>query len=385
MEAKALNCPKAKQNCGGCTLGHLPYEAQLKQKNTQMQKLFANNPKLRPIIGSAETENYRCKVTSTFAYSKKDGIYSGIYAKDSHKVIRIKECALHHKLGDKAVQAALFAAKTCRLPAFNEDKRSGLLRHVVVRVGKYTGQVMVTVVTAAPDFPGVNNFVKVLREQCPEVTTVVQNINPTFTSAVLGNREKILYGKGYISDTLCGMNFRISPTSFYQVNPDQTQVLYETALKLAGIRKGESVLDTYCGTGTIGLIASKQAKNVVGVEINSHAVKDAIVNAKINKAANIRFVCADAEKFMLQTARERRNFDCVIMDPPRSGSTRSFMDALGKMKPSKVLYISCNPETQVRDIRYLQKYGYKVQVIQPVDLFPHTEHTECIVMLKREH
>jgi len=224
-----------------------------------------------------------------------------------------------------------------------------------------------------------------LREQCPEVTTVVQNINPTFTSAVLGNREKILYGKGYISDTLCGMNFRISPTSFYQVNPDQTQVLYETALKLAGIRKGESVLDTYCGTGTIGLIASKQAKNVVGVEINSHAVKDAIVNAKINKAANIRFVCADAEKFMLQTARERRNFDCVIMDPPRSGSTRSFMDALGKMKPSKVLYISCNPETQVRDIRYLQKYGYKVQVIQPVDLFPHTEHTECIVMLKREH
>ena len=384
MANQALNCPHAKQKCGGCSLGHLTYKEQCDHKNQYMKDLFGDHPKLRPILAANEDKHYRCKVTSTFAFNKKHGLFGGIYAQGSHKVVKVDSCHLHNELGDKAVQAVLQAAKNCKLPAFDEDKRRGLLRHVVVRVGKYTGQLMVTVVTASPEFPGASNFVKELKRLCPEVTTVVQNVNPTFTSAVLGNREKVLYGKGFITDTLCGLSFRISPTSFYQVNPDQTQVLYNTALDLAKLKKSETVLDTYCGTGTIGMIAAGRCRSVTGVEINKFAVRDAINNAKYNKVENISFVCDDAEKFMLKIAREKKKFDCVIMDPPRSGSTKSFMDAVGKMRPTKVVYISCNPETQVRDIRYLEKLGYHLQVIQPVDLFPHTEHVESIALLRRK-
>lgn len=376
-------CVYKKQRCGGCQLNAIPYAKQLEKKADQVAQLYRGIATVDPIIGAQNPENYRCKVVSTFTTSKTKRLISGIYAVGSHKVVDVKSCYLHDQLADKIIAGVIQAANDCHLPAYDEDRHRGLLRHVLVRIGKYTGQAMVVIVTAAPIFPGSNQFVKKLRALCPQVNTVVQNVNPTETSAVLGTMEKVLFGKGYIEDTLCGLKFRISASSFYQINPPQTQLLYDTALKMAAISKTTRVLDAYCGTGTIGLAASKYAKEVVGVEVRKSAVRDAVYNAKTNKIDNIRFVCADAESFVNRLTLEGESFGCAIMDPPRDGSTESFLKALAKMAPKKIVYISCSPQTQVRDVKILMDLGYQLRKVQPVDLFPHTNHTECIALLER--
>ena len=240
--------------------------------------------------------------------------------------------------------------------------------------------------TGTPVFPSKNNFVKAILKQFPEITTIVQNINPYRTNLVLGDNQKVLYGKGYIEDILCGCRFRISPKSFYQINPVQTEVLYGKAIEFANLKGNETVLDTYCGIGTIGIIAAKNgAGNVIGAELNGDAVRDAIVNARANNLKNIRFYKADAGEFMREAADEDEKPDVVFMDPPRAGSDRKFLDSLIKMSPKKVVYVSCNPETLARDLAYLtQNSPYKAQKIQPVDMFPHTAHIETVVLLSRK-
>ncbi len=238
-------------------------------------------------------------------------------------------------------------------------------------------------VTASPVFPSKNNFVKALREKHPEITTIVQNINGRGTSMVLGEKEHVLYGKGYIVDTLCGCSFRISSRSFYQVNPVQTEKLYTKALELAGLTGKETVVDAYCGIGTIGIIASKKAENVIGVELNQDAVRDAINNAKMNQISNIRFFCNDAGRFLVNMAEAGEKADVVIMDPPRSGSTEEFMDSIAKMGAKKVVYVSCNPETLARDLAYMKKLGYKAKEAVGFDMFPATEHVETVVLLSK--
>ena len=245
---------------------------------------------------------------------------------------------------------------------------------------------MLVLVTGTPVFPSKNNFVKAILKQFPEITTIVQNINPYRTNLVLGDNQKVLYGKGYIEDILCGCRFRISPKSFYQINPVQTEVLYGKAIEFANLKGNETVLDTYCGIGTIGIIAAKNgAGNVIGAELNGDAVRDAIVNARANNLKNIRFYKADAGEFMREAADEDEKPDVVFMDPPRAGSDRKFLDSLIKMSPKKVVYVSCNPETLARDLAYLtQNSPYKVQKIQPVDMFPHTAHIETVVLMSKK-
>ena len=263
-------------------------------------------------------------------------------------------------------------AQSFKFQAYDEDSKRGFLRHVQVRIGYHTGQIMVVIVSGKPMFPSKRNFVNALLKEHPEITTIVHNVNPYHTNLVLGPKNDVLYGKGYIEDELCGCTFRISPGSFYQINPQQTEVLYNTAMDFAGLAGNETFFDAYCGTGTIGIIAAtKGAKRVIGVELNKTAVRDAKSNARRNRIENIEFYAGDASRFITEMAAAGEKVDVIMMDPPRAGSTEEFLTAVCKMAPSKVVYISCNPETLARDLRFLTNRGYIAQKIQPVDMFPY--------------
>ena len=330
--------------------------------------------------------HYRNKVQAAFYTDKKGKIISGVYQSGSHHVVGIDSCQTEDVIADKIIVAVRKLLPSFRMTTYNEDTGKGFLRHILVKRGFATNQIMLVLVTGTPVFPSKNNFVKAILKQFPEITTIVQNINPYRTNLVLGDNQKVLYGKGYIEDILCGCRFRISPKSFYQINPVQTEVLYGKAIEFANLKGNETVLDTYCGIGTIGIIAAKNgAGNVIGAELNGDAVRDAIVNARANNLKNIRFYKADAGEFMREAADEDEKPDVVFMDPPRAGSDRKFLDSLIKMSPKKVVYVSCNPETLARDLAYLtQNSPYKAQKIQPVDMFPHTAHVETVVLLSRK-
>ena len=258
------------------------------------------------------------------------------------------------------------------------------MRHAVVRVGHESGEVLVTLVTNEGEFPSSKAFCRELVRRCPFITSIVQNVNTRQTNVILGEHEQRLYGPGFILDTLCGLSFRISSRSFYQVNAVQTTVLYEQALAFADLGPGQVAIDAYCGTGTIGLVAAKRSgAQVIGVDSVESAIRDARENARHNGIENARFATADASAFMRDLAAEGQRVDVVFMDPPRAGSTEEFLDALVQLAPARVVYVSCNPETQVRDLRYLAGKGYMVRVVQPVDMFPHTDHVETVVLLTR--
>ena len=297
-----------------------------------------------------------------------------------HKVVAIEECQIQNQKANQIIHTLKELAKSFKIKIYNEDTEYGLLRHVLIRTGKFTGEIMVVLVVTSPVFPSKNNFVKALRKAHPQISTVVLNINDKHTSMVLGERNIVLYGKGYIEDELCGCRFKISPSSFYQVNPVQTEILYRKAIDLAGLTGKERVIDAYCGTGTIGLIASKKAKEVISVEINSDAVKDAISNAKRNKISNVRFYQADAGQFMIGMASKKEKVDVVFMDPPRLASDEAFMSSVFQLAPKRIVYISCNPDTLARDLEFLTK-KYQVKRICPVDLFPYTNHVETVCLL----
>ena len=379
---KTSVCPVSKK-CGGCQCIEMPYEKQLKEKQKAVQKLLSSFGKIEPIIGMENPLHYRNKVSAAFSRDKKGTIISGVYEEGSHRVVPVDSCLLENERADAIIVTIREMLRSFKIKVYDEDTGYGLLRHVLVRTGYATGEVMVVLITASPVFPSKNNFVKALRQKHPEITTIVQNINGRNTSMVMGDKEQVLYGKGYIEDVLCGKRFRISPRSFYQVNPVQTEKLYRTAVQYAGCSKKERVLDAYCGTGTIGIIASDQAKEVIGVELNRDAVRDAVTNAKRNTVKNISFYQKDAGQFMCQLAQQKEKIDVVFMDPPRAGSDEAFLSALCTLQPERVVYISCNPETLKRDLEYLTKHGYGVKRIQPVDMFPGTHHCEVIVLLEK--
>ncbi len=381
-----MNCELIKKGCGGCVGFADSYPAHLAKKQKQIETLLAKYGKVSAIVGAEDPLHYRCKVIASFGTGRDGKLTAGLYAKGTHRILQGGPCLLEDTAAAAVVDAVRRCAAACRLPAYDEDRGTGLLRHVLVRRGKATGQLMVVLVTSQPMLPGAKNFVQKLRQMCPDLTTVVQNINPKSTSAVLGPTCKTLWGPGYIEDELCGCRFVISPASFYQVNPPQTEKLYTLAMQAAQLTPGCTVLDAYCGTGTIGLVAAKAgAGAVLGVESNRDAVQDALRNAKRNGITNARFVAADAGRFLQQIAQDpdAEAPDVVFMDPPRAGSDLPFLRALLAVAPRRIVYISCNPETQARDLRTLTAGGYKVQSIQPVDLFPFTEHTECIATLYR--
>jgi 23S rRNA (uracil1939-C5)-methyltransferase len=329
--------------------------------------------------------HYRNKVQAAFCTDRKGKIISGVYQSGTHRIVGIDSCQTEDVTADKIIVAVRKLMPSFKMTTYNEDTGKGFLRHILVKRGFATNQVMLVLVTGSPVFPSKNNFVKAILKQFPQITTVVQNINPYNTNLVLGDNQKVLYGKGYIEDVLCGCRFRISPKSFYQINPVQTELLYNTAMDFAQLKGDEVVLDTYCGIGTIGIVAAKRgAGQVIGVELNPDAVRDAIVNARANGLKNIRFFKGDAGEFMHEVSQEDERPDVVFMDPPRAGSDERFLNALIKMSPDKVVYISCNPETLARDLAYLTAHSsYKPQKIQPVDMFPHTAHIECVVSLTK--
>ena len=380
-----MECKFAKLGCGGCEALQLPYAEQLRTKQQTVEKLLGSFGPVKPILGAEDPLHYRCKVISTFAADRDGRLTGGLYVKDTHRVLPTENCLLEDERAGQIAAAVRRCAARCRYTAYDEDRRTGLLRHVVVRRGAGTGQIMVILVTAQAILPGSRNFVALLRESCPDVTTVIQNVNEKESSAVLGNVNKVLYGPGHIEDTLCGCRFLISPGSFYQINPAQTEHLYRCAVEAAALHDGDRVLDAYCGTGTIGLVAAKNgAGEVLGVESSRPAVQDAIANARRNGIRNARFVAADAGRFMTElTQRQEDAPDVVFMDPPRAGSDRAFLTALLRLAPKKIVYVSCNPETQARDMKTLIGGGYRVASIQPIDLFPFTAHTEVVVSMTR--
>lgn len=383
MEEKVTKCSVSKK-CGSCQYQGVPYKEQLAVKQKRMKKLLGKFANVKPIIGMDDPFYYRNKVHAVFDRDKKGNIICGTYEAKTHKVVPIEECMIEDKISQEIIRTIRDMLKSFRIKTYDEDTGYGLLRHVLVRRGFSTDEIMVVLVIGSPIFPSKNNFVKALRKKYPQITTVVLNVNDKKTSMVLGERDIVIYGKGYIRDTLCGCTFRISPQSFYQVNPVQTEILYKTAIEYAGLGRKETVIDAYCGIGTIGLVAAKRAKNIIGVELNPDAVRDARINAKENKITNARFYQGDAGEFMENMAENGEHADVVFMDPPRTGSDKKFMSSVIKLNPSRIVYISCGPETLARDLEYLTKHGYDVRKIQPVDMFSFTDHCENICLLTKK-
>ena len=376
---KKKKCDLLKK-CGGCSYINMPYDRQLEEKQAMLEKLLGGFGSIYPIIGMADPYYYRNKVHHVFDYDKKLGTISGVYQENSHRVVNVDECLIEDKKSQEIIETIRKLCRSFKIKTYDEDTGYGLLRHVLVRRGFKTGEIMVVLVLGSQILPGKNNFIKALRDEHPEITTIVLNVNNQKTGMVLGEFEKTIYGPGFIKDELCGNVFRISPKSFYQVNPVQTEVLYRTAIEYAGLTGTETVLDAYCGIGTIGICAASKASRVIGVELNADAVRDAKINAKENGINNIKFYCEDATKWI---SKCDEHIDVVFMDPPRTGSTEKFIRSVAKLGPERVVYVSCGPDTLARDLDVFESTGYKVQKIQPVDMFPHTVHCEVVTSLVR--
>ncbi len=389
--------------CGGCQLLHMSVEAQRAFKQGLCEDLLGGFGKVRPILTAENPKNYRNKVHAAFARKRVGGvpagkgayksgkgspagrskIISGIFEEESHRVIETTDCLIQDKRAAEYLRTVRKLMQDTHTEPYNEDTGRGTLRYVFLRMGRKSGEVLMALVTGTPEFPAKAKFAAEIKKKHPEIVNLLHNINPQKNSMVLGKKETVLYGNGYITDTLCGHTFRISANSFYQVNSEQTEVLYKTAVELAKITKKDTVIDAYCGIGTISLMAADYAGKVIGVEVNAQAVKDAKDNAKRNHCTNVEFICQDAGAFMREQAKRGTAPQVVIMDPPRVGSDDAFLSSLVTMAPERVVYISCNPETQARDLKKLVAKGYKVEVIQPVDMFPGTKHCECVVLLSR--
>lgn len=381
---KQALCPVAKK-CGGCRYTDTPYKEQLKIKQKRAEQLIKEFGKVKPILGMEEPAHYRNKVHAVFDFQKGKGIVSGIYQEKSHRVVPVEGCLLEEERAGKIILSIRELAKSFKIKAYDEDSGYGLLRHVLVRVGHATGEIMVVLVLGSPVLPSKKNFVNELCKLHPEITTILINVNNKRTSMVLGAKEQVIYGKGYIEDVLCGKRFKISAKSFYQVNSVQTEVLYRQAAQYAGLTGKETVVDAYCGIGTIALSVAEQAGKVIGVELNGDAVRDAVANAKRNQIKNADFYQNDAGCFLTQMAEAGEKVDVVFMDPPRSGSTKEFLDALIRISPKRVVYISCEPQTLARDLQYLTaNSGYRMEEAVPVDMFPFTEEIEMVCLLSQK-
>ncbi len=369
--------------CGGCTLIDVPMEEQLADKHRWVRECIGAYGPVEPVIQMKNPYRYRNKVTSIFGLDRKRHPVCGVYRARTRDIVPVKECRIENRQADRIVQDIFEMLPSFKLRVYDPETGLGILRAVQIRTAHATGEVLVTLVTAGPVFPSRNNFSKALTAQHPEITTIVQNIKENDSSMVLGEREKVLYGKGYIEDELCGKRFRISSRSFYQVNSLQTEKLYRIAIDAAGLSGKERVLDAYCGIGTIGICAADHAKEVLSVELNGDAAQDAENNVRCNGLTNVTVYHEDAGKFMQEMAAQGERADVLFMDPPRSGSTEEFLQAALQMGPEKIVYISCNPETLGRDLEILTKGGYRMKRAVPVDMFPFTREVETVVLLSK--
>ena len=371
---------KCDNNCRECRINQMDYSATLAEKEKMIRGLFRNEEdKIESIVGCEKELNYRHKVIATFGMKSRK-VISGMYEHGSHRLMDIRDCRIQSEVANAIIRDITSLANRFKVPVYDEDRRTGILRHVLVRVSEYTGEVLVSLVLGTSKFPSRKNFVKEIVKKHPEITTVTSTVNNRKTSVVLGDKVDLIYGPGFIYDSLNGYRFRITTSSFYQINPRQTEVLYQLAIANAGLKPDDILLDAYAGIGTIGIVASPGVREVISVELNQESHKNALTSLRLNGIDNVKAVNQDATKYILKAAAAGDRIDVVIMDPTRNGSTPEFMNSLMELKPRTIVYVSCNPVTQARDLRYIRNL-YEVEKIIPVDLFPYTEHVENIVIL----
>ena len=371
--------------CGGCQFQQYSYPAQLKYKANKVKDAFRRHLKkdvdVKPTIGMSNPYEYRNKIQVPIGRDPHGHIVSGFYRSGTHKIIPIDKCYIESPKASEIISKFKTLIKEFRYEPYNEDTGYGLFRHILIRTSYHYDDVMVTLVTTQDEFKGRNNFVKEFIKRCPNIKCLVQNINPRDTNVILGEKERVLYGSGHIKDSILGVDFLISSKSFFQVNPVQVEVLYSKAIEFANLSKDEVVLDAYSGIGTISLIASKHVKKVVGVEIVKEAIIDAKKNAKLNNIDNAEFICGDAPEVFKDLVNNKVKFSTVFVDPPRKGLDERFVQTLRELKPEKIVYVSCEPETLARDVALLSDI-YDIKNIQPVDMFPMTFHVETVVCLR---
>ena len=371
--------------CGSCSLWKYSYNEQLTMKNEYISKLLGRFVKVEPIIGMEDPLHYRNKIQVSFAYDENRRVICGNYISSTHTIVPIDNCLIIDEKANEIINSIVRLINKYKISIFDENAYRGCLRHLLIKTTN-TNEIMLVLVTGSFNIVKKDLFIKDILKYNPTITTIVQNFNNKHTSMILGERNTILYGRGYVYDELCGFKFKISPSSFYQVNKRQTEILYKKALELAEFKGDEVLVDAYCGTGTIGIIASKYVKKVLGVEINKDAIRDALKNARINNISNIEFVANDAGNYMDKLAKNKTKIDVLILDPPRSGASKKFLNSVYRLKPNKIIYISCGPESLKNNLLDLSKNGYIVKKIVPVDMFPYTSigHVETIVLLNRK-
>ncbi len=380
-EESKNSCPVYKK-CSGCQLRNMTYEEQLRFKQVKIDRLMGKLCRADKIIGMENPEGYRHKVQAAYDFRNGKAV-CGVYQSATGGVISVKRCEANHPRADEIAEVIRRTAVGLKIPVWCSHKREGFLRHALIRIAAATGEIMCVIVGSGENFPSKNAFVKELLKKCPDITTLAFCVNRS-DKMIMGDKCEILYGRGYIEEILCGKKFRISPKSFAQVNPVQTEKLYGLAMKYAHLTGRETVIDAYCGIGTLSLIAADRAKQVYGCEINRAAINDAVINAKLNNAENVNFICADSGKFMEEFIAEGLRADVVILDPARAGADRRFLSNLVKISPERIVYVSCNPETQARDVFFLIKNGYKLKKLSPVDMFPFTGHVETVALLVKK-
>lgn len=378
-------CP-VYDKCGGCSLQHMSYEAQLEFKKERVRSALQTiggfkNIEVNNTLGMDDPYFYRNKIQMPVRLDQKRNIVSGFYQERTHNIIPITKCFIENEDADRILETIKRLMKSFKIQPYDEDKRTGVIRHILIRSSYHKNEVMVVLVTNCDSFPSRNNFVKELIKQEKKIVTVVQNINTRATNVILGQKERILYGKGYIVDSICDVTFNISAMSFYQVNPCQVEKLYSLAIEKASLSKDDLLLDAYCGIGTIGLIASKYVKEVHGIEIVKEAIEDAKKNARNNNINNASYYSGDAGEFILRQKERGINYDVVIMDPARKGADEKFLSTLINTKPKKIVYVSCDPATLARDLKILSS-SYSIEDVTPVDMFPQTFHVEVVTLLE---
>lgn len=381
---KDAECPVYNQ-CGGCQLQHLTYEGQLQAKEKQVRDVMQRigglgDVPVHPVLGMKNPWVYRNKAQVPIG-EREGGLVAGFYRQGTHDIINMESCLIQAEENDTLIQEVKRICEKHGITAYNEERNKGTLRHVMARYGQVTGEIMLVFITRTAELPNKNAIIEEIAAKFPEVKSIVQNVNTKRTNVIFGDKTTVLYGSEYIYDFIGDIKFAISARSFYQVNPEQTKVLYDKTLEYAKLNGNETVIDAYCGIGSISLFLAQKAKKVYGVEIVPEAIEDANRNAALNNMTNAEFGVGEAEVVIPKWYKEGVIADTMVVDPPRKGCDEALLNTIIDMKPNRVVYVSCNPATLARDLKVLEEGGYKTQEVQPVDMFPHTTHVECVAWL----
>ncbi|MEW9077881.1 23S rRNA (uracil(1939)-C(5))-methyltransferase RlmD [Terrisporobacter glycolicus] len=381
-------CSKELRECGGCQIQELDYKEQLNVKTNEVKQVISRIGKLDDVVihnalGMEEPFRYRNK--AQFPIQKVNGVpIIGFYKKKSHDIIPTDQCIIQHDVNDKIIKIIKTYIRAYKVSIYDEKTHTGVLRHLVTKVGFTTKEVMVVLVANGRKLPYLNELASVLKENIPGFKTLVVNVNREKTNVILGNENRVIYGDGKINDNIGDLVFEISPLSFFQVNPVQTEVLYNKALEYANLGENDTVFDIYCGIGTISLFLAQKAKKVYGIEVVEEAIKDAKINAEINNLDNVEFYVGKAEEVVPKMYKQGKRANVVVVDPPRKGCDEKVLDTIVSMEPDRVVYVSCNPSTLARDLNYLDERGYKCLEVQPVDMFPHSVHIENVALIVKK-